>query len=118
MNRDTYLKEGQIPDHLRPDPPLTLPPLPEHLKGKSMTQTTSSYIPTISTPFIMSPELNVGERWYVKFPEARALTEVVIDEITLKTVVIIPTKKYSPPGRYKKSDIEFVEKVEEKLSTT
>ena len=115
MNRDNYLKEGQIPQHLRPNPPLTLPPLPEHLKGNSMTQTTSSYIPTISTQFIMPPELNVGEHWYVKFPGAIALTEVVIDEVTSKTVVLTPTKKYSPPGRYKKSDIEFVEKVEEKL---
>lgn len=115
MNRDNYLKEEQIPDHLRPDPTLTFPPLPTHLKGNSMTQTTSSYIPTISTPFIMPPKLNVGEHWYIKFPEAKALVEVVIDEVTSKTVVLSPTEKYKPTLRYKKSDIEFVEKLEEKL---
>ena len=99
MNRDNYLKEGQIPDHLRPDPPLTIPPLPEYLKGNS----------------IMSPDLRFGECWYVKLPGATALIEVVINEVTSKTVVLSPTEKYNPTLRYKKSDIEFVEKVEETL---
>lgn len=110
MNRDNYLKEGTIPNHLKPDPPLTLPPLPKHLKGTVMEQiTTSSYIPTI---FTMPSELNVGEYWYVKFPNVNRLVEVVIGGVTSKTVVLSPTEENRPTYRYKKTDIEFVEKVE------
>lgn len=112
------IKEGNpSPDYSKPNPPTTFPPLPEHLKGNSMTQTTSSYIPTISTPFIMPPELKVGEHWYVKFPESKTLKEVEILEVTKHTALVKEHKgnllTYS--CRYKKSDIEFVEKVEKKL---
>lgn len=95
-----------FPEYAKPNAPLGGPPLPTHLKGDS------SYIPT---PFIMPPELRFGEYWYVKFPNVNRLVEVVIDEVTSKTVVLSPTEENRPTYRYKKSDIEFVEKVEEKL---
>lgn len=73
----------------------------------------------IPTPFIVPPEIKVGENWYVKFPGAIALVEVEIVEVTKQTVVIKQPHRslsyLSNENRYKKSDIEFVEKVEEKL---
>lgn len=119
MNKNTTIKEGiPQPEYVKPEPPTTFPPLPEHLKGKLMQQTTSSYVPTISTQFVMPPELRFGECWYVKLPGATALVEVEIIEVTKQTVLLKQNKEQSyltSKLRYKKSDIEFVEKVEEKL---
>ena len=57
----------------------------------------------------------VDDIWNVKFPNAVCLSEVIIDELTEKTVVL---KVYSKgfitrSNRYKISDIEFVEKIKD-----
>ena len=83
--------------------------------GKPMSDfTTTAYIPTV---FTAPPELRFGETWYVKFPNDTALSKVVIDDVTEKTVYL---SEYTNSGsyaynsrRYKKTDIEFVEKVKE-----
>lgn len=64
----------------------------------------SAYIPTV---FTAPPELKVGEKWYVKFPDSTCLSEARILDVTEKTVLF-----YSNV-RFKKTDVEFVEKVQE-----
>ena len=60
-----------------------------------------------------SSELNVGERWYIKYLGARSLVEVEIKEVSQKTVLLKQVDRpYDNPVRYEKSDIKFVEKVE------
>ena len=84
---------------------------PEYAKPTWMN-TTTAYIPTT---FPVPPELNVGECWYIKFPNATALVEVEIIDVTKQTVVLKQIREISylaPESRYKKSDIEFVEKME------
>ena len=76
-----------IPFHLRPDPPITL---------------------------TSDPTLSSGQHWYIKLPNTISLSEVLIEEVTPKTVLLKPIEK-NQPMRYKKSDIEFVEKVEKSL---
>lgn len=86
---------------------------PEYAKPTWMN-TTTAYIPTT---FPSPLQLNVGEQWYVKLPNATALVEVEIIEVTNQSVVLKQIKEISylaPKSRYKKSDIEFVEKVEKK----
>ena len=62
-----------------------------------------------------SPELNVGEHWYIKYPGATALVEVEIDQVTPKTVILTQMDlPYNSPLRYEISNIKFVEKVEKK----
>lgn len=73
------------------------------------TSLKSAYIPTV---FIAPPELNVGETWYVKYPEDYEVTKVKILELTEKTVQFkVAEDGPAYPSRYKKSDVEFVEKV-------
>lgn len=74
----------------------------------------TAYIPTV---FIVPPELNVGEFWYVKYQGGNCLAKVLIKDVTEKTVYL---EEYNHNGsyaynsrRYKKTDIEFVEKVKE-----
>ena len=106
----------------KPDAP-PMPPHPEYLRGNMNQQSvmnpatvTTSYIPT---PFIVPPEIKVGENWYIKLPGAIALVEVEILEVTKQTVVIKQSHRslsyISSENRYKKSDIEFIEKSEERL---
>lgn len=60
-----------------------------------------------------SSELNVGERWYIKYLSATALVEVEIKEVSQKTVLLEEVNRsFYAPVRYEKSDIKFVEKVE------
>jgi hypothetical protein len=76
----------------------------------------SAYIPTT---FIAPPDLKVGDKWYIKYQQGFCgLTEVEIKEVTEKTVVLQSLdsrlgyeRGESRPVRYKKFDIEFVEKV-------
>jgi hypothetical protein len=76
----------------------------------------SAYIPT---PFVVPPALKVGDKWYIKYQQGFCgLTEVEIKEVTEKTVVLQSSDKWlgyergeNKPVRYKKLDIEFVEKV-------
>jgi hypothetical protein len=76
------------------------------------TELKSAYIPTT---FIVPPELKVGDKWFVKLQGASCLTEQKIIEVTEKTV-ILQRMDDSLAGhahlRYKKTDIEFVEKVQ------
>lgn len=73
-------------------------------------QTTPVYIPT---PFIVLPEIEVGENWFVKLPGCSMVQNVRIVDITEKTVNLndLNSAKIAL-GRYKKTDVEFVEKVE------
>jgi hypothetical protein len=75
------------------------------------TELKSVYIPTT---FIVPPELKVGDKWFVKLQGASCLTEQKIIEVTEKTV-LLQRMDDSLAGhahlRYKKTDIEFVEKV-------
>ena len=75
----------------------------------------TSYIPT---PFIVPPEIKVGENWYIKRPEKTSLDKVEVIEVTQKTIQVLDIGRVLHEDsllRFKKSDIEFVEKVEEKL---
>jgi hypothetical protein len=97
-----------------------MPPITDHTFTLK-----SAYIPT---PFVVPPALKVGDKWYIKYQQGFCgLTEVEIKEVTEKTVVLQSLDKWlgyerldkwlgyergeSKPVRYKKSDIEFVEKV-------
>jgi hypothetical protein len=83
--------------------------------------TTSQKMAYIPTVFTVPPELNVGEIWYIKYQQGFCgLTEVEIKEVTEKTVVLQSLDSRlgyecggNKPVRYKKLDIEFVEKVED-----
>lgn len=70
----------------------------------------SVFIPQMS---IAQPELVVGDKWYVKIRDSLALSEVKITEVTEKTVLLYPLS-HSPfkEVRYRKFDIEFIEKAE------
>lgn len=73
------------------------------------TQTTTAYIPTV---FVLPPKVEVGEQWYVKLPGCHRIQDVRIVDITDKTVNLKDLESESLAlGRYKKSDVEFVEKV-------
>ena len=75
----------------------------------TMNPTTSTaYIPT---QFIVPPKVEVGEAWYVKLPGCARLQYVRILEVTEKTINLKDLESESlAKGRYKKTDIEFVEK--------
>ena len=81
--------------------------IPSYTVGFENTQTTTAYIPTV---FIVPPELKVGDNWYVKLPGWNYVFKSEILEVTEKTVKI-KFGNHPPPQRYKKSDVEFVEKV-------
>lgn len=63
-----------------------------------------------STVFDKTPPLVVGERWYIRYPGARALTEVEIIDVTPRTVLVQSVSYYSPGTRYEKKDLDFVER--------
>jgi hypothetical protein len=76
--------------------------------------TTSSKTAYIPTPFVVPPELKVGDKWFVKLQGASCLTEQKIIEVTEKTVLLQrmdDSLALHTHLRYKKTDIEFVEKV-------
>jgi hypothetical protein len=73
------------------------------------TSLKSAYVPTV---FTVPPELKVGDKWYVKEPDQKILVVYEIFEVTEKTVVM-KEKNFVGHYRYRKSDIEFVEKVED-----
>ena len=56
-------------------------------------------------------ELLVGDKWYIKIRDSQTLSEVKIIEVTEKTVLL--SWENLIKTRYKKMDIEFVEKVKE-----
>ena len=71
------------------------------------TQATPVYIPTL---FVVPPE--VGESWYVKLPGCARIQYVRIIEVTEKTINLMDLNSESKTlCRYKKTDVEFVEKV-------
>lgn len=70
------------------------------------TQATPVCIPTL---FVVPPE--VGESWYVKLPGSARIQHVRILEVTEKTMNLMDLEsEVTALGRYKKTDIEFVEK--------
>jgi hypothetical protein len=72
------------------------------------TQATA-YIPTV---FPIPPKIEVGENWYVKLPGCARLQNIRVVEITKETINLKDLESESLAlGRYKKTDIEFVEKV-------
>jgi hypothetical protein len=75
------------------------------------TSSKTAYIPTV---IILPPELKAGDKWYVKEPDQKILVVYEIFEVTEKTVVM-KEENYVGCGhyRYRKSDIEFIEKVKE-----
>ena len=76
--------------------------------------TTSNKTAYIPTTFIVPPELKVGDKWFVKLQGASCLAEQEIIEVTEKTVLLHRINEYPSLRtnlRYKKSDVEFVEKV-------
>jgi len=75
----------------------------------TMNPTTSTaYIPTQS---IVPPKVESGEAWYVKLPGCVRLQYVRILEVTEKTINLKDLEsEYFSTDRYKKTDIEFVEK--------
>lgn len=56
------------------------------------------------------PQPSKGETWWVKFPEARALSEVVVTDITAHTIEL-ETKGYYGVRRYVRDEVTFIEKV-------
>ena len=58
-------------------------------------------------------ELKTGERWYVQYPEAVALTEVTITDVTEKTVMINPQPDHLRPmnTRYERGTVRFIERI-------
>lgn len=56
-----------------------------------------------------------GEQWAVKYKHGSTLMDVKVEEITNKTVVLREVNKVAAhSSRYKREDIEFVEKLKEK----
>lgn len=75
-----------------------------------------------STTLDKTPELEIGEEWYIRFPGARALSHVIIADVTVKTVLVKSASFYDNNGsRYEKKDIDFIERckaVEPKATTS
>ncbi len=73
------------------------------------TYNQTAYIPTV----FIKLDLKCGDVWYCKLPGGNMLQHCKIVEITEKTVLLKDLdSKYDAFGRYKKTDIEFVEKLE------
>lgn len=53
----------------------------------------------------------VRESWWVKLPGRHELSQVLICDITEKTVVFDDFKYPEWRGRFKKADVEYVEKI-------
>lgn len=52
-----------------------------------------------------------GERWYIRLPGGMTLIHVAITDVTEQTVEMKDvTNRFATESRYKKADIEFVEK--------
>tara|TARA_R100000951_G_C2575600_1_gene160232 strand:- start:430 stop:633 length:204 start_codon:yes stop_codon:yes gene_type:complete len=61
----------------------------------------------------MSDQMVVAkQKWYAKLPQTPFLVEVIITEVTSKTVAMRPTSG-SATTRFKYDDVEFVEEVVE-----
>ena len=60
-----------------------------------------------------TPTLNVGECWYVKLPQATAVSKIQLQEVTDDTVLVtFPEHMYkTSESRFQKSDIIFVERI-------
>lgn len=56
-----------------------------------------------------NPELKVGERWYIKHEHSQTVHPIEISDLTVKTVQY---RDGAFSYRYKKSDIEWIERVE------
>lgn len=69
----------------------------------------TTMVDTIKTS--MRPDLrpNKGETWFVRLPDAKALTTVVVTDITAHTVEVKTLGDHK--NRYVSEDVEFVEKV-------
>jgi len=106
----TYIKP--LPDSMTA--PWNGTPITDHTFAgipNQLTELKSAYIPTT---FIVPPELKVGDKWFVKLQGASCLTEQKIIEVTEKTVLLQrmdDSLALHTHLRYKKTDIEFVEKV-------
>lgn len=87
--------------------------------GKPKPYWSEGYAPVeeYSPKDVLSPptfnlELKVGEEWYVKQKDRNDLIVFKILEVTEKTVFVEDHNMGWQHIRYKKSDIEFVEKVQ------
>ncbi|MCG7948063.1 MAG: hypothetical protein N0C84_17110 [Candidatus Thiodiazotropha taylori] len=59
----------------------------------------------------MSDYIKKGERWFVKYPGATALTHVAIKDVTASTVLIKSVEdRFNLESRYAIADLEFIEK--------
>ncbi len=61
------------------------------------------------------PDLANGEKYHIQLPGAKALSTVVVMEVTVETVLLRGDKpEYLVPweSRYKRDDVEFVELVD------
>jgi hypothetical protein len=111
-------KENEPMTYIKPLPDsMTAPwngtPITDHTFA-GIPPTTSSKTAYIPTPFDVPPELKVGDKWFVKLQGASWLTEQKIIEVTEKTVLLQQMDDSLARHahlRYKKTDIEFVEKV-------
>lgn len=61
---------------------------------------------------LFNSRIGLGERWYVRIRNEQCLATLEIVEITDRTVVVRDSR-WSGRSRYKKSDIEWIEKVKE-----
>lgn len=59
------------------------------------------------------PKVEVGEVWFIQQPGASALTTVRITDLTAATVELAEQTLGARPMRYKRSDINFIERHEE-----
>lgn len=64
---------------------------------------------TYTTTTYQSPQPVKGETWYVKLPDTKSLSKVVITDVTAHTVEYKTIGDYT--YRYCKTDVELIEKV-------
>lgn len=69
----------------------------------------TTMLDTFKTTYSTKASPNKGETWFVRLPEARALTTVVVTDITAHTVELKTLGDHK--NRYVKDDVQFVEKV-------
>ena len=59
----------------------------------------------------LTPELEVGQLWYIKFDDSKKLTIMSIEDVTNKTVKLefVYVEDSDKCGRYSIDDINFIE---------
>ena len=62
--------------------------------------------------YSMKSFLAIGQTWFILFSNASAVTRIEILDITEKTILLKTVdNSFSKPTRYKISDIEFIEMI-------